>query len=117
MTAHNDETNFTKFEDFSYFDNLALWYLCNETPPQTLALAFLEADEKVCGAMLGVLDPQRRKYIHQLMSEEKDSPKNKRFAATKGLFIIAEGILIRGLIRKEGRYYFGSPKDGVEIKS
>ncbi len=36
----NEELTLKSFEEISYFDNLALYYLCNETPPQTLALAF-----------------------------------------------------------------------------
>lgn len=99
-----------KFSDLSYFDNLALYYLCNETPPQTLALAFLDSDEKVCGSILGVLDPKRREYIHYLMAKEKDAPQEKRDAAQQGLLLIAEALLSRGLIIQKGRYYYGKEK-------
>ncbi|MCC5814974.1 MAG: hypothetical protein JJT78_09475 [Leptospira sp.] len=110
MSGNNEETNIHKFEDFTYFDNQALWYLCNETPPQTLALAFLGADEKVCGSMLGILDSKRRKYVHELMSQQQDADVEKKIAAAEGMFIIAEGLITRNLIRKQGRYYFGDKK-------
>lgn len=41
-----EELTLKSFEELSFFDNLALYYLCNETPPQTLALAFLIGDKK-----------------------------------------------------------------------
>ena len=90
----------TKFEDLSYFDNLALWYLANETPPGTLALAFLLGNEKVCGSLLGVLDVKRRKFVHELMSQEENAPLEKKISARDGLLIIAEGLLERNLIEK-----------------
>jgi hypothetical protein len=106
--SHSEEKTINKFEDFSYFDNLALYYLCNETPPQTLALAFLVADQKVCGSMLGVLEPKRRKYVHELMSSQKNTPIEKMNSAVEGMFIIAEGLINRNLIQKKGQFYFGS---------
>ncbi|WCL49406.1 hypothetical protein [Leptospira sp. GIMC2001] len=99
-----------KFGDFTYFDNVALWYLCNETPPQTLALAFLNAEEKVCGSMLGVLDAKRREYVHQLMAQQQGSSEESRQAAADGMLIIADGLITRNLIRKEGKYFFGTKK-------
>ncbi len=106
--SQSDEKTIQKFEDFSYFDNLALYYLCNETPPQTLALAFLIADQKVCGSMLGVLEPKRRKYVHELMSSQNDAPMDKKNSAVEGMYIIAEGLINRNLIKKKGQFYFGS---------
>ncbi len=38
--GENEELTIKSFEEISYFDNLALYYLCNETPPQSLALVF-----------------------------------------------------------------------------
>ncbi len=99
-----------KFEDLTYFDNLALYYLCNETPPQTLALAFLIGNEKVVGSMLGILSPKRREFVHQLMAEQKDTPKEKKEQAISGLLIIAENLIRRGLIQKQGRFYYGLQK-------
>lgn len=110
MSDHNEPSTIKKFEDFTYFDNQALWYLCNETPPQTLALAFLGADEKVCGSILGVLDQSRRKYVHELMSQQKSATEEQKKSAAEGMFIIADGLITRNLIKKEGRYYFGAQK-------
>lgn len=100
-----------KFEDLSYFDNLALYYLCNETPPQTLALAFLIGNEKVVGSMLGVLTPKRREYVHQLMAAQKDESQEKKEQAASGMLIIAENLLKRGLIQRKGRFYYGTQKE------
>ncbi|EMG00065.1 hypothetical protein LEP1GSC123_2042 [Leptospira borgpetersenii str. 200701203] len=96
-----EELTVKSFEEFSYFDNLALYYLCNETPPQTLALAFLIGDNKVCGSMLGVLEGKRREYVHQLMVEQKDTEIAKKESAVQGLLIIAEGLITRRLIEKK----------------
>lgn len=110
MADHDEESIIKKFTDFTYFDNLALWYLCNETPPTTLALAFLGADDKVCGSMLGVLDAKRRAYVHELMSRQQEEDESKKKAAAEGMFIIADGLISRNLIRQEGKYFFGVPK-------
>ncbi|TGK53215.1 hypothetical protein [Leptospira bouyouniensis] len=99
-----------KLSQLSYFDNLALYYLCNETPPQTLALAFLQMDEKIAGSMLGVLDLQRRKYVHELMALQKDSSEESKKAAAEGLLLIADGLISRNLISKQGQYFFGTKK-------
>ncbi|EKJ87592.1 hypothetical protein CLV96_2396 [Leptospira meyeri] len=99
-----------KLSQLSYFDNLALYYLCIETPPQTLALAFMQMDEKIAGSMLGVLDVQKRKYVHELMSLQKDSPEDARKAAAEGLLLIADGLISRNLISKQGNYFFGTKR-------
>jgi hypothetical protein len=99
------------FSVLSYFDNLALYYLSNETPPSTLALAFLHGDTKVTGSILGLLDAKRREYIHKLMSEqENESDENKQSAVT-GMLIIAENLLTRNLIEKRGQFYYGVKKE------
>ncbi|PJZ84377.1 hypothetical protein [Leptospira harrisiae] len=99
-----------KLSQLSYFDNLALYYLCIETPPQTLALAFMQMDEKIAGSMLGVLDVQKRKYVHELMSLQKDSLEEARKAAAEGLLLIADGLISRNLISKQGNYFFGTKR-------
>ncbi|TGK11632.1 hypothetical protein EHO60_04865 [Leptospira fletcheri] len=106
----NEEQTVKSFEELSFFDNLALYYLCNETPPQTLALAFLIGDKKVCGSMLGVLEPKRRAFVHELMAKEQDAPEEKKRSAAQGLLIIAEGLLTRNLIRKQGKFYYGTER-------
>jgi hypothetical protein len=108
MSDPHDGSLISKFEQFSFFDNLALYYLCNETPPQTLALAFLIADPKVCGAMLGVLEPKRRKYVHELMSRQESEPEAKKISARDGMLIIADGLISRNLIEKRGNFYYGT---------
>lgn len=99
-----------KFEDLTYFDNLALYYLCNETPPQTLALAFLIGNEKVVGSMLGTLSPKRREFVHQLMAKQKDISQEQKEQAVSGMLIIAENLIRRGLIQKQGHFYYGQKK-------
>lgn len=107
---HHVEPTIRKMEDFTFFDNLALWYVCNETPPPTLALAFLSANEKVCGSLLGVLDPKRRAYVHELMSRQQNATEEERLSATQGMFLIADGLISRGLIYTEGRFFYGKKK-------
>ncbi|TGK03036.1 hypothetical protein EHQ53_06150 [Leptospira langatensis] len=105
-----EELTLKSFEELSFFDNLALFYLCNETPPQTLALAFLVGDKKVCGSMLGVMDSKRRAFVHELMAKQNDFPEEKKQAAVQGLLIIADGLISRNLIRKQGKFYFGTER-------
>ncbi len=100
----------SKFEDLSFCDNLALYYICNETPPKTLALAFLAGDPKVAGSILGLLDSKRREYVHALMASQKDSPESDKSDALSGMLIIAENLMLRGLIEKKGMYYYGVQK-------
>ena len=99
----SDISHFLKFQDLTYLDNLALFYVCNET-----ALAFLHGDPKVVGSMLGVLDGKRREYVHSLMAVEKDADLEKKESAVSGLLIIAEGLLSRNLIEKRGNFYYGT---------
>ena len=100
-----------KFEDLSFFDNLALLYVCRETPPHTLALVFLDGDTKIVGSMLGLLEPKRREYIHLLMSQNKDTDPETLEKAKQGVCLIAENLLSRELIYKEGRYFYGKEKN------
>ncbi|MEM7184283.1 MAG: hypothetical protein AAF518_25515 [Spirochaetota bacterium] len=106
-----EDLPFQKFSDLSYFDNLALYYLCNETPPETLALAFLTGDTKVVGSLLGVLDPKRREYVHALMGKHQNDTDEKKEKAVSGLLIIAEGLLSRNLIAAKGKFIYGVPKE------
>lgn len=101
----------TKFEDLSFCDNLALHYICNETPPKTLALAFLAGDPKVSGSILGLLDSKRREYVHALMASQKDISNEDKQSALSGMLIITENLILRGLIEKKGNYYYGVKKD------
>jgi hypothetical protein len=100
-----------KIGQLSYFDNRALYYLCNETPPKTLALAFLKMDEKISGSMLGVLDLKRRKFVHELMALQKDASDDEKQAAANGLLLIADGLISRNLIEKRGQFFYGSSRD------
>ncbi|HMZ63063.1 MAG TPA: hypothetical protein PLF66_03135 [Leptospiraceae bacterium] len=105
-----ENSHFSKFHDLSYLDNLALFYLCNETPPSTLALAFLHGDPKVVGSMLGVLDGKRREYVHSLMAQQKNVEVEKKESAVSGLLIIAENLISRNLIEKRGNFYYGTER-------
>lgn len=107
----SSEQYVTKLSQLSYFDNLALYYLCLETPPQTLALAFFQMDEKISGSMLGVLDVKRRKYIHELMTVQQKMSNEEKQAAAEGLLLIADGLISRNLISKQGSYFFGTKRE------
>jgi hypothetical protein len=107
----NSEKTLDKVAQLSYFDNRALFYLCNETPPKTLALAFLQMDNKISGSMLGVMDVKRRKFVHELMALQQNVTDEEKLAASTGLLLIADGLISRNLIVKKGQFYFGSSKD------
>jgi hypothetical protein len=101
------EGGLQKFEELSYFDNMALLYVCRETPPHTLALVFLAGDAKIAGSMLGLLDKKRREYVHSLMVQNKDISEETKKDALSGILLIAENLMSRNLIQKEGQFYFG----------
>ncbi len=106
----DSESIVVDFSDLSFFDNLALFYLCNETPPQTLALAFLNGDPFVCGPMLGVLDVKRRQYVHEMMVIQKNASEETQKSARDGMMLIADGLISRNLIQKKGRFFYGVKK-------
>jgi hypothetical protein len=102
------------FQELSYFDNEAIFYLLRETPIDTLSLAFLKGDQKVIGSMLGILDSQQREKIHLLMVKNKNRPEKEIESAISGLLLIADGLIQKGLIEKKGRFYYGSTKEELK---
>lgn len=108
--AEIESKHLEKLEDLSFFDNQALYYLCNETPPPTLALAFLYGEPKIVGSMLGVLEKSRREYIHKLMSQQNNVSTEVKEQAVAGLLVVAEGLIARNLIEKKGKFYYGVKK-------
>jgi hypothetical protein len=101
------EKGIQKFEELSYFDNLALLYVCRETPPHTLALVFLAGDAKIAGSMLGLLDKKRREYVHSLMVQNREIAEETKRDALNGILLIAENLMSRNLITREGQFFFG----------
>jgi len=103
-----------KISDLLFFDNLALYYVANETPPRVLARVFASSDPRLGGSLLGVLDPERRKILHALMAQESDGDEGKNSSAADALLIIAGGLLDRGHIERKGRFFYGLKAEGQE---
>jgi hypothetical protein len=97
--------------DLLFFDNLALYYVTRDTPPGVIARVFNSSDARLGGSILGVLEPKQRKLVHDMMSQENDGDERKNADAKSALAIVAEGLLQRGLIRKQGQHYYGVPSD------
>ncbi len=98
-----------KPNDLLFFDNLALYYVLQNTPPRVLSRVFLTADSRLSGSLLGILSPKQRETVHFMMTQENDGDEAKNTDARNGLCLIAEGLIARGLIKKEGRHFFGVP--------
>lgn len=55
-----------KPNDLLFFDNLALYYVLQNTPPRVLSRVFLTADSRLSGSLLGILSPKQRETVHFL---------------------------------------------------
>ncbi|EHQ06083.1 hypothetical protein [Leptonema illini] len=95
--------------DLLSFDNLALFYLLRDTPPNVLARVFVRADARLSGALLGLMTPKQREAIHYLMAKENDGDEKLFAEANSALLILADDLMRKGLVIKEGRYYYGKP--------
>ncbi|HMZ36813.1 MAG: hypothetical protein K1X70_08000 [Leptospirales bacterium] len=98
-----------KPNDLLFFDNLALYYVLQNTPPRVLARVFLKADSRLSGSLLGILSPKQRETVHFMMTQENDDDAAKNLDAQNGLCLISEGLIARGLIKKQGAHFFGVP--------
>lgn len=100
-----------KPNDLLFFDNLALLYVLQNTPPRVLARVFLSADSRLSGSLLGILSKKQRETVHAMMLQENDEDADKNRDAANGMCLIAEGLIARGLIRKDGVHFFGVPSE------
>ncbi len=96
-----------------FCDNLALYYLVERTPLSLLARLFCTADPRLAGALLGVMDMERRREVHQLMSSEKDGNQKLNKQALDALLIIANDLCLQGLIYRRGIYFLGKRQAGL----
>lgn len=97
--------------DLLSFDNLALFYLLRDTPPNILARVFVRSDARLSGALLGLMTPKQREAIHYLMAKENDGDEKTFADAVDALLILADDLIRKGLVVKEGRYYYGKPAE------
>lgn len=100
-----------KVSDLLFFDNLALYYLLENTPTPVLARVFQNGNSRLAGAMLGILGPEQRKEMHGLMAQANDGDALRNQQAEEALLIIAADLLARGFVRKQGPHYFGTPRE------
>ncbi|GIX41220.1 MAG: hypothetical protein KatS3mg129_0953 [Leptospiraceae bacterium] len=99
-----------EFKDLLFFDNLALYYLIQETPVNVLARAFLIMDPKLAGSILGILSKKQRELLHFAMAKENDNDAEKNKQAQESLVIIAQNLYEKGMIIKKGLYFYGKEK-------
>ena len=99
-----------RVNELLFFDNLALYYLLERVPPRVFARAFLAADGRLAGALLGLMTPKQRETVHALMVQENDGDAEKNAQACDALVITANDMHARGFIRKKGPHYFGTPR-------
>ena len=97
-----------KITDLLFFDNLALYYVVQNTPLEVLARVLRSGDGRLAGSLLGILSVEERCKLHSLMAvlEQNPDPEKDR-QAVKGLLLIACEQCKRGLITKQGLHYFG----------
>lgn len=97
--------------DLLFFDNLALFYLVNDTPPAILARVFLRQDARIGGSLMGVMNQKQRTTVHGLMVRENDANEAKDGQALDALFITAQGLLERGHITMKGKNFYGVARE------
>ncbi len=100
-----------RLSDLLFFDNLALFYVVNDTPPAILARVFLREDPRLAGSLLGVMSRKQRETVHALMRREDDGDGARDAAAADALLITAAGLIERGHIQKKARAFFGTPRE------
>lgn len=121
-----------------FCDSLALYYIAQRAPHPLLARLFGSAEPRLAGALLGVIDLERRQKIYQLMNQQKEQKERGRGKerqrdrqreeemeeemeeerdkardreALDALIIIANDLLQQGLIYRRGIYLLGKRRD------
>ncbi len=111
MESSKQKLRKLELKDLLFFDNLALYYLIQETPLSVLARAFLVIDPKLAGSILGILSPKQRELLHFAMSKENDGDIKKHNEAKEGLVLIAQNLYEKGMIINKGNYFYGKEKN------
>ncbi|MCB1175466.1 MAG: hypothetical protein KDK39_17960 [Leptospiraceae bacterium] len=102
---------FTKIQDLLFCDNLALYYILQNAPLPLLARVMNSADGRLAGSLLGIMNPAQREELNALMAGARQNPSTaKDEDARQGLVIIAGDLYARGLIRKSGPHFLGTPR-------
>ena len=96
-----------KVNQLLFFDNLALYYVLREIPPVVLARAFLTVDSRLSGSLLGLTDVEQRTMVHALMMKENDEDTEKNEQSARALVDMANELIKKGIIRKEGPHFRG----------
>lgn len=103
-----ENLKFKSITELLFFDNLALHYIIENTPPRILARVLNVADPRLAGALLGILNLDQRKSIHQLMKVENDSNQIKNTESKYALLQIATDLYSRGIVYQTKKHFFGS---------
>lgn len=98
-----------QLKDLLFFDNLALYYLIQETPLSVLAKAFLVMDKKLANSIYSILSEKQKETLKIAISLEKKTDLNNN-KALESLPLIAQNLYEKGLIIKKGNYFFGKEK-------
>tara|TARA_Y100001937_G_scaffold79768_1_gene108140 strand:+ start:92895 stop:93215 length:321 start_codon:yes stop_codon:yes gene_type:complete len=96
-----------KVNQLLFFDNLALYYVLREIPPVVLARAFLTVDSRLSGSLLGLMDVEQRTVVHALMIKENDDDTAKNDQSARALMDMANELIKKGIIKKEGPHFRG----------
>ena len=96
-----------KVNQLLFFDNLALYYVLREIPPVVLARAFLTVDSRLSGSLLGLMDVEQRTVVHALMIKENDDDTAKNDQSARALMDMANELIQKGIIKKEGPHFRG----------
>ncbi|MCB1304192.1 MAG: hypothetical protein KDK37_07940 [Leptospiraceae bacterium] len=96
-----------KVNQLLFFDNLALYYVLREIPPVVVARAFLTIDSRLSGSLLGIMDAEQRTTVHAYMIKENDEDATKNEQAAHSLVDVANELMKKGIIKKEGQHFRG----------
>ncbi|MFN3603842.1 MAG: hypothetical protein ACK4UJ_03905 [Leptonema sp. (in: bacteria)] len=102
--------NKIQIKDFLFFDNLAFYYLIQETPVALMAKALKSMDRKLANSILSILTDKQKEILSLAITLEKESSESGQ-KALEGLSIIAQNLYEKGLIYKKGHYFYGKKKN------
>ncbi|MCS7204987.1 MAG: hypothetical protein NZ853_04770 [Leptospiraceae bacterium] len=111
MKENKFNQNSIQIKDLLFFDSLALYYVLQETPLNVLATAFPVMDPRLSATLLSILNEKQKKLLFFAIEREKDSQNLHSQEALKSIADIAQNLYEKGLIIKQGIYFYGKKKE------
>ncbi len=104
------KSHFLEAKNLLFFDDLALYYLLQEVPLSVFAKAFTELDPKLMSTTIKILNPRQREILYLAIQKENHQNQEENRKALEGILLIAGNLIDKGMILKQGIYYYGKKK-------